>query len=102
MIFIMGVLRDKEYGQMIQITHALADQIITVTPPENARALSAYDLAREVSALHPGVTAADSLEEAVEMSRLLAGKEGVIVAFGSLSFLGRLMEIVRKKETART
>ena len=39
------------------------------------------------------MTAADSLEEAVEMSRLLAGKEDVIVAFGSLSFLGRLMEI---------
>ena len=39
------------------------------------------------------MTAADSLEEAVEMSRLLAGKEDVILAFGSLSFQGRLMEI---------
>ena len=40
------------------------------------------------------MTAVDSLEEAVEMSRLLAGKDDVIIAFGSLSFLGRLMEIV--------
>ena len=78
---------------MIQITHALADQIITVTPPENPRALPAYALAQKLSEVHDKVTAADSLEEAVEMSRLLAGKEDVIIAFGSLSFLGRLMKI---------
>lgn len=93
MIYIMGVLKDKEYEKIIALTHALADQIITVTPPGNPRALPAYELARAVAEVHPDVTAADSLEEAVEMSRLLAGKEDVIVAFGSLSFLGRLMEI---------
>ena len=91
-IYIMGVLKDKEYEKIIASTHALADQIITVTPPGNPRALPAYELARAV-AVHCDVTAADSLAEAVEMSRLLAGKEDVIVAFGSLSFLGRLMEI---------
>ena len=48
--------------------------------------------------VHPQVTAADSLEEAVEMGCLLAGKEDVIVAFGSLSFLGRLMEIVAQRQ----
>jgi dihydrofolate synthase/folylpolyglutamate synthase len=44
------------------------------------------------------VTAVDSLEDAVEMSLLLAGKEDVIIAFGSLSYLGRLMEIVAEKK----
>lgn len=92
-IFIMGVLRDKEYEKIISLTHSLADQIITVTPPDNPRALPAYELAREIAKVHPDVTAADSLEEAVEMGRLLAGKEDVILAFGSLSFLGRLMNL---------
>ena len=32
------------------------------------------------------------------MGCLLAGKEDVIVAFGSLSFLGRLMEIVAQRQ----
>lgn len=94
MIYIMGVLKDKEYGKIIELTHSLADQIITVTTPEEPRALPAYLLAGEVAKVHTCVTAADSLEEAVEMSYLLAGKEDVIVAFGSLSFLGRLMKIV--------
>ena len=99
-IYIMGVLRDKEYGKIINLTHALADQIIAVRTPDNPRAMSAYELAQEISKVHPKVTAVDSLEEAVEMSHLLASKEDVIVAFGSLSFLGRLMQIYEKRKGA--
>ena len=90
----MGVLRDKDYGKVIELTHAYADQIITITPPDNPRALSALELATEVAKVHPSVTAAGSLEEAVEMANLLAGKDDVIIAFGSLSYLGRLMDVV--------
>ena len=101
-VYIIGVLRDKAYEEILSATHSLADQIITVTPPDNKRALTAYELAGEVAKVHPNVTAADSLEEAVEMAYLLAGKEDVIVAFGSLSYLGRLMEIVsRRNERCR-
>ena len=92
-IYIMGVLRDKEYGRIIELTHGYADQIITVTPPENPRALPALELAEEIARVHPAVTAASSLEEALEMAQLLAGEEDVILAFGSLSYLGRLMDI---------
>jgi dihydrofolate synthase/folylpolyglutamate synthase len=96
-IYIMGVLRDKEYEKIIRLTQGLADQIITVAAPDNPRALPAYQLAREIAGVHEKVTAADSLEEAVEMSYLLADKEDVIVAFGSLSFLGRLIKIVEER-----
>lgn len=97
-IFIMGVLRDKEYEKIIELTHSYADQILTVATPGNPRALSAYELAAEVAKVHPNVTALDSLEEAVEISYLLAGKNDVILAFGSLSFLGRLTQIVQKRK----
>ena len=96
-IYIMGVLKDKEYGKIIHLTHSLADQIITVRTPDNPRAMPAYELAQEIAKVHPNVTAVDSLEEAIEMSLLLAGKEDVIVAFGSLSFLGKLMQIYEKR-----
>lgn len=98
-IYIMGVLRDKEYEKVIALTEKYADQIITVTPPDNPRALSAYDLAQAIAKVHTSVTAADSLEEAVEMARLLAGADDVILAFGSLSYLGRLMKIVERQKT---
>uniref|UniRef100_UPI004056B895 bifunctional folylpolyglutamate synthase/dihydrofolate synthase n=1 Tax=Acetatifactor sp. TaxID=1872090 RepID=UPI004056B895 len=96
-IYIMGMLKDKEYEKVIGLTHAYADQIITVTPPENPRALHAYELAQEIVKVHPQVTAVDSLEEAVEMAYLLAGRDDVIIAFGSLSYLGKLMQIVEKR-----
>ena len=98
-IYIMGVLRDKEYGKVIAWTQKYADQIITITPPENPRALSAYELAQEAAKVHPAVTAAGSLEEAVEMARLLAAPDDVILAFGSLSYLGRLMKIVERQKS---
>ena len=96
-IYIMGILKDKEYEKIIALTHKYADQIITITPPENPRAMHAYELATEIAGVHSNVTAVDSLEEAVEMSYLLAGKDDIILAFGSLSYLGKLMDIVEHK-----
>lgn len=95
-IYIIGILRDKEYDRILQATFELAEHMITVTP-DNPRAMSACDLAREALRYHSGVTAADSLEEAVELAGLLADKDSVILAFGSLSFLGGLIRIVDEK-----
>ena len=94
----MGILKDKEYEKVVAETALYAEQIITITPPENARALSAYELAKTVKDYNPNVTSADSLEEAVEMAYLLAGKEDVILTFGSLSYLGRVKKMMVKKK----
>lgn len=102
-IYIMGVLEDKEYDNIIRETYSLAEHIITVTPPDNARALSGYELARTAKRYHDSVTVADSLEEAVEIACLLAGKDkdAVIISFGSLSFIGKLTHIVGNRDTFR-
>lgn len=100
-IYIMGILKDKEYEKIIANTAPYAEQIITVTTPKNPRALPAYELAKAVKDYHPNVTAVDSLQEAVEMSYLLADKDSVIIAFGSLSYLGELIEIVENRHTIR-
>ena len=101
-VYIMGMFRDKEYEKVIQLTAPLASQIITVATPGNLRALPAVELAHAVSEVNPNVTCADSLEEAVEMSYLFADKEAVIIGFGSLSFLGELMNIVENNRTVRS
>ena len=101
-IYIMGILRDKEYDKIIGETYELAQDIITITPPGNPRAMHAYDLAKEAEKFHPRVTASDSLEEAVELSYLLADKDSVIIAFGSLSYLGVLMRIIENRDRIRS
>lgn len=97
-IYIMGMLKDKECEKVVAETYAYAEQIITVTPPDNPRALPAMELAQMAKEYHPCVTAAGSLEEGVEMAYLLAGKADVILCFGSLSYLGRLTKIVEERQ----
>ncbi len=102
-IYIMGMLKDKEYDKVIRNTYELAKHIITVTPPVADRAMHAYELAQAVREYHDSVTVADSVQEAVEMAYLLAGqdKDCVIIAFGSLSYLGELMDVVEHRDTIR-
>lgn len=97
-VYIMGMLKDKEYEKVIAQTYAYAEQIITVTPPGNERALSGHELAMTASGYHPRVTEAASLEEAVEMAYLFAQKDWVILAFGSLSYLGALGRLIRNRK----
>ena len=97
-IYIMGILKDKEYDKIISLTAPFATHIITVKTPDNPRAMDAYELAQAAMAHHGSVTAAGSLEEAVEMSYLLADKDSVILSFGSLSYLGRMMDILEKRQ----
>ena len=102
-ISIMGILADKEYDKIIRITAPYAEQVITVTPPRNPRALGGYELAQAVKEYHPSVTVADSLQESVEMACLLAGgdKNTVVIVFGSLSFLGEMINIIEHRDAIR-
>ncbi len=90
-LYIVGMCRTKETEQIIEKTHGYADWIITVCPPGRQLALSSFELAAEIGKLHPNVTAVDSVEEAAEISKLLAAKEDVIIAFGSRSLAGKLL-----------
>ena len=92
-IYIIGVLKDKEYEKILSMTAQYAEHILTITPPDNPRALSAYELALAAREYHNQVTNLSSLEEVVEVSHLLADKDTVILCFGSLSYLGAMKKI---------
>lgn len=92
-IYIIGMLRDKEQDEILKETCPLATQVLTV-PTKGERGLSAYELACRAKEYHAHVTAADSVEEAVEMAYLCSNQDTAIIAFGSLSYLGKLIKIV--------
>lgn len=96
-IYIMGVLADKEYEEVARQTAPLAAEIITIMTPDNPRALSAEALAETVKLYNPHVHPAASIAEAVAEARRMAGPEDVILAFGSLSYLGILAREVWKE-----
>ncbi|MCR4617560.1 MAG: bifunctional folylpolyglutamate synthase/dihydrofolate synthase [Lachnospiraceae bacterium] len=94
-IIIMGMLKDKEYEKVSRITTPLAECVFTVETPGNKRALGAIELAETVKHFNKNVTAADSLNEALDMAKMVAGRDGVIIIFGSLSFLGQITELMK-------
>ena len=93
-IYIMGILKDKDFDKIISTTAGYADSIITVATPTAQRTLKSDELAAVVRKYHENVTEADNIENAVKMSLKLADKDDVIIAFGSLSYLGRLKDAV--------
>ncbi len=97
LIYIMGVLADKEYDYIAGRLAPLAAQIFTVETPDNLRALPARALAEAVAPYNPHVQAAESLAEAGKLAREAAGPEDVIIAFGSLSYLGELNRLVNSE-----
>jgi dihydrofolate synthase/folylpolyglutamate synthase len=93
----MGVLKDKEYEKVLALTAKYAEHILTITPPNNPRGLDALELAKAARVYHSQVSNLSSLEEAVEVSHLLADKDTVILCFGSLSYLGAIKKIYEKR-----
>ncbi|HJB28634.1 MAG TPA: bifunctional folylpolyglutamate synthase/dihydrofolate synthase [Candidatus Blautia faecavium] len=96
--YIIGMFKDKDYNKVLEITCPYAQKIWTIQTPDNPRALPAGKLARAAARFHPCVEEAGSMEEAVKKAFHTAGKEDVILAFGSLSFLGELSRIVKTQE----
>lgn len=95
--FIMGVLSDKDFNEEARIIASKATHIITVTP-NNPRALDGRILRDTLSLYTEDVIVADSLEEAANSAIKMAldKKIDMIIAFGSLSYLGELKEIIQK------
>ena len=98
-VYIIGVLGDKDFDEVIKTMADRGEYIITITPP-NARGLEASILKETVEKYNEGVQAADSIEKAydIAMEKLedISG-EKAILAFGSLSYLGEFKRICKEK-----
>lgn len=95
LIFIIGVLKDKEYDKMMQVLCPLAAKVFTVTP-DNPRGLPGEMLRESILPFCNDVTACSSVDEALSKAKREyrqfeeQGECAVIVAWGSLSYIGRI------------
>ncbi len=96
LVYIIGVLADKEHEKMLRIMLPHAKMVYTVTP-HNPRALKAEALADEAAAFCESVRARESVEEAVTSALEDAKRLGLpVLAFGSLSYLKECREAYQK------
>ena len=122
--YIIGVLADKEHKKVLEAMLPYAGAAFTVTP-DNPRAMKAEELASEAEGIVarlwkeragkpekaqgaenspqgagvmeplPKVRACSSMKEAVQLALEHTKRDGVILAFGSLSYLKEIRQIMQ-------
>ena len=95
-IYIMGMFRDKEVDKVVNTIVKDGLMVFTCQTPNNARALRSVELADIVKNYNPRVTCSDSVDEAVEFATSMADENSVIIACGSLAYLGRILDIFQR------
>ena len=91
----MGVMADKDHGDMIRQLLPKARRFITVQP-DSPRAMSAEALAEEIRSLGADAEPAGSVENGVKTMINGAGKEDVLLAIGSLYMAGDVRALMGK------
>lgn len=93
-IFLVGVMADKDVHSMMGFITPLAKAFVTVEP-HNPRAMKAEDLRDILYVYGLSVKACSSIKDGVAEAIKLAGEDGVVCALGSLYFSGDIREAVR-------
>lgn len=91
-IYIIGVLKDKEYEKMVEILAPTMAAAVVITP-DTPRGLQKEILALLLQAKGVPVQLADTSAEALQKAREQAGEMDVILVSGSLSFLAEYLQL---------
>ena len=86
-IALTGVLADKDYGEMFRPVMEKVAGFVCITP-DNPRKLPARELAAHLRARGAQAVACDTVKEAVQTAKALAGETGAVLCFGSLYSIG--------------
>ncbi|MDD6211882.1 MAG: bifunctional folylpolyglutamate synthase/dihydrofolate synthase [Clostridiales bacterium] len=96
LIFLIGVMADKDVEHIMDAVLPMAKEFVTVTP-DNPRAMKADVLAEKLNQMGaPGVTAASSVEEGCRIALEKAGRTGVVCSIGSLYMVGDVTREMKK------
>ena len=86
-IALTGVLADKDYGEMYRPMMPYIREFVCITPP-NPRKLEAAELAEHLRRVGAAATACETIPQGVQLAVEKAGKDGVVLCFGSLYTIG--------------
>jgi dihydrofolate synthase/folylpolyglutamate synthase len=95
LMFVIGVLADKEYEKIIELTSSLAWKILTITTPNHVRSMKGEELAEIVRKYHSNVEYMPTIKAAVDCCMKNKNQVDAIIAFGSLSYLGEFENEVK-------
>ncbi|WP_237757289.1 folylpolyglutamate synthase/dihydrofolate synthase family protein [Lactiplantibacillus xiangfangensis] len=96
LIYVVGVLRDKAYTQMLQSLLPTAKLVITNTPANPERAMPADELAQVATSLAgahgPGIIVQPTIVAALDLAQQRATEHNVIIVTGSFYVMRELQQ----------
>ena len=96
LIFLTGVLRDKDWQRMLRRALPLAKAFVVITPP-SARALDENELAAWLNAQGVQAIPAKDTDDGVRRALELAGEDDAICSWGSLYFTGEVRRVLTEQ-----
>lgn len=93
LIFLTGVLADKDYPTMMGEILPLAREFYTITP-DSERAMPAAELAAWLEERGAKSTPCGSVREGIDRALAAAGPEGAVCACGSLYMIGEVRHLL--------
>ena len=93
-IALTGVLADKDYGEMYRPMMPYIQEFVCITPP-NPRKLEATELAQHLRRVGATATPCENIPQGVQLAIEKAGKDGVVLCFGSLYTIGDIRNALR-------
>ena len=95
---VMGVFKDKEVEVMTRIMAPHLAKVYTVDLPNRERTLEKEKLCQYLSAASVWARPAEDIETALKLAIEDAGRDGAVLVFGSLSYLGEVIRICTKRK----
>ena len=94
-IALVGVLADKDYGEMFRPVMELVNSFVCITP-DSPRKLEAKELAAHLRSAGAKAEGFDRVEDGVKAALSLAGEDGAVLCFGSLYSIGDIHKAVER------
>lgn len=94
-VFLFGVLADKDHGEMARRLFHPSDRAIVVEP-NSPRAASACEIADEISGYVAAVSVAADIASGLLQAKLWAGPQGIVCVAGSLYMIGDARQLLLK------
>ena len=93
MLFVIGMMKDKNYEETLRILLPFAEKFYCTEPPDD-RALPAGEMRSRIERLGGNASAFDSVGSALSAAMSDAG-ETPVIAFGSLYLAGEIRDIMK-------
>ena len=92
-VFLVGMLRDKDVAEMVARLRTVSSEYVTITPVSD-RAMEAEDLTKLIRAQGGDAVTGGDIARGIAIARERAGKDGAVCCIGSLYLAGAVRSIM--------